>query len=214
MPFCPSCGASVEGRFCAKCGAPVEGARRDAGSAAGPTPSSPGTAVTGMEDNVAGALCYLVGFITGVLFLVLEPYSKRPFVRFHAFQSILFCAGLDCFVHRLEHRIRDYGSSPSPRLVHFRAASHAHRPARVSHLALLHVQGIQPGVVPTPPGRPHCSQAGRRPGGLTSLLVVHQHSAPMRGSAGNSHGPDSSKGETTQKCASASPQAHSHPHLT
>jgi uncharacterized membrane protein len=46
-----------------------------------------------MEDNVAGALCYLFGFITGVLFLVLEPYSKRPFVRFHAFQSILFCAG-------------------------------------------------------------------------------------------------------------------------
>ncbi len=46
-----------------------------------------------MEDHVAGALCYLVGFITGILFLVLEPYSKRPFVRFHAFQSILFSAG-------------------------------------------------------------------------------------------------------------------------
>jgi uncharacterized membrane protein len=50
-----------------------------------------------MEDNVAGALCYLVGFITGVLFLALEPYSKRPFVRFHAFQSILFAPpGLLC----------------------------------------------------------------------------------------------------------------------
>ena len=83
----------MEGRFCAKCGASVEGTPRDAGPAAGPTPPSPGTAAAGMEDNVAGALCYLVGFITGVLFLVLEPYSKRPFVRFHAFQSILFCAG-------------------------------------------------------------------------------------------------------------------------
>ena len=43
-----------------------------------------------MDDNVAGALCYLVGFITGIIFMVLEPYSKKPFVRFHAFQSILF----------------------------------------------------------------------------------------------------------------------------
>ena len=47
-------------------------------------------AAAGMEENLAGALCYLVGFITGILFLVLEPYNKRPFVRFHAFQSIIF----------------------------------------------------------------------------------------------------------------------------
>ncbi len=46
-----------------------------------------------MDDNMAGALCYLLGFITGIVFLVLEPYSKRPFVRFHAFQSILFSVG-------------------------------------------------------------------------------------------------------------------------
>jgi uncharacterized membrane protein len=44
-----------------------------------------------MNDNLAGALCYIVGFITGILFLVLEPYNRRPFVRFHAFQSIFFC---------------------------------------------------------------------------------------------------------------------------
>ena len=93
MPFCPSCGAPVEGRFCAKCGTSVEAAPAG-GPAAGPAPPPPGAAaVAGMEDNVAGALCYLLGFITGVLFLVLEPYNKRPFVRFHAFQSILFCAG-------------------------------------------------------------------------------------------------------------------------
>ena len=46
-----------------------------------------------MTDNLAGALCYAVGFITGVLFLIIEPYSKRPFVRFHAFQSIFFSVG-------------------------------------------------------------------------------------------------------------------------
>ena len=43
-----------------------------------------------MTNNVAGALCYLVGFITGIVFLVLEPYNKNRFVRFHAFQSIIF----------------------------------------------------------------------------------------------------------------------------
>jgi len=43
-----------------------------------------------MTENLAGALCYLVGFITGILFLVLEPYNKNPRVRFNAFQSIFF----------------------------------------------------------------------------------------------------------------------------
>ena len=34
----------------------------------------------------------MLGFITGILFLVLEPYNRKPFVRFHAFQSIIFSA--------------------------------------------------------------------------------------------------------------------------
>jgi len=38
-----------------------------------------------MEANVAGLLCYLLGAITGILFLVLERQSS--FVRFHAVQS-------------------------------------------------------------------------------------------------------------------------------
>ena len=33
-------------------------------------------------------MCYLLGFITGILFLVLEPYNRNKTVRFHAFQSI------------------------------------------------------------------------------------------------------------------------------
>jgi uncharacterized membrane protein len=37
---------------------------------------------------VASALCYAVGLITGILFLVLAPYSQNPKIRFHAFQSI------------------------------------------------------------------------------------------------------------------------------
>ncbi|MBI2688949.1 MAG: hypothetical protein HYX27_21820 [Acidobacteria bacterium] len=46
-----------------------------------------------MEENVASALCYLLTIITGVLFLVMEPYNKNKNIRFHAFQAIFFgCA--------------------------------------------------------------------------------------------------------------------------
>jgi uncharacterized membrane protein len=91
MAFCANCGSPVEGRFCAKCGTAM-GATPGPGTPAPTyTQPPPGVAAAGMTDNVAGALCYAVGFITGILFLVLEPYNKQPFVRFHAFQSIFFC---------------------------------------------------------------------------------------------------------------------------
>jgi uncharacterized membrane protein len=52
-------------------------------------PAAPSVAPTvGMTDNMAAALCYLFGFITGILFLVLAPYNQNREVRFHAFQSI------------------------------------------------------------------------------------------------------------------------------
>jgi len=41
-----------------------------------------------MADNVASTLCYVLGLITGIIFLVLEPYSKNRAIRFHAFQAI------------------------------------------------------------------------------------------------------------------------------
>jgi uncharacterized membrane protein len=39
----------------------------------------------------------LVGFITGILFLVLAPYNQDKFVRFHAFQSIFLNAAWIAF---------------------------------------------------------------------------------------------------------------------
>jgi uncharacterized membrane protein len=42
---------------------------------------------TGLEPNIAGLLCYLGGWITGIVFLVIE--QKNRFVRFHALQSIV-----------------------------------------------------------------------------------------------------------------------------
>lgn len=47
---------------------------------------------TNLNENVAGLLCYLGSFVTGIIFLILEKKSK--FVRFHAMQSIVFFGGL------------------------------------------------------------------------------------------------------------------------
>ncbi|HLY17708.1 MAG TPA: hypothetical protein VKR61_10825 [Bryobacteraceae bacterium] len=81
MAFCPSCGAAVEGRYCAKCGTAV-----DPGAA--PVATAPAVSASGLPENTAAALCYLLGLVTGIIFLVLEPYSKNKLIRFHAFQSI------------------------------------------------------------------------------------------------------------------------------
>ncbi len=47
---------------------------------------------TGLDENVAGFLCYLFGFITGIVFLVVERESR--FVKFHAMQSTITFLGL------------------------------------------------------------------------------------------------------------------------
>jgi uncharacterized membrane protein len=46
------------------------------------------TPQTGLSDNTAGALAYFT-FIPAVIFLLLAPYNQRPYIRFHAWQSIL-----------------------------------------------------------------------------------------------------------------------------
>lgn len=46
-----------------------------------------GKTSSGMQPNVAGLLCYLLGFITGLIFYLTEKDNK--FVRFHAMQSIV-----------------------------------------------------------------------------------------------------------------------------
>src|SRR5579864_8115114 len=96
MAFCASCGAEVQGNFCGKCGAP-SGSPASASTSSAPGNSAPGPGPTAglssaapavLEENVAAALCYLVGVLTGILALVIEPYNRNPVVRFHAFQSI------------------------------------------------------------------------------------------------------------------------------
>jgi uncharacterized membrane protein len=42
---------------------------------------------TGLDENIAAFFCYLLGFITGIVFLVVE--KKSSFVKFHAKQSTI-----------------------------------------------------------------------------------------------------------------------------
>lgn len=78
--FCSKCGAEnpEEAKFCSKCGAGL-------GTSVGISPEAESS--TGLSANVAGLLCYVLGWITGIIFIVLE--KKSTFVRFHAWQSIM-----------------------------------------------------------------------------------------------------------------------------
>ena len=49
--------------------------------------TAPAGTSTGLSPNVAGLLCYVAGWVSGIIFLVLEQRNK--FVRFHAAQSIV-----------------------------------------------------------------------------------------------------------------------------
>ena len=95
MASCSKCGSVVSdgAAFCSVCGSPVS----PVASPAAPVPQPPAapispavTSAAGISSNVAGALCYLAGLVTGIIFLVVEPYKRDAFVRFHAFQSIFF----------------------------------------------------------------------------------------------------------------------------
>jgi uncharacterized membrane protein len=90
MAFCAKCGSELgEGvAFCPKCGAqqgaaaPAAGAPASTGTIAGDASAKLG----GLDANIAAALAYL--WILGILWLILEPYNKNRFVRFHSFQAI------------------------------------------------------------------------------------------------------------------------------
>lgn len=86
MPHCTKCGTMVADNvaFCPSCGAPQGTGVTTAMAPAAGTRS-------GLSENVAGLLCYLLGWITGLIFYLID---KRPFVRFHAAQSIVVFGGL------------------------------------------------------------------------------------------------------------------------
>jgi len=50
-----------------------------------------GETSVGIQPNLEGLLCYFLGFITGLVFYIIE--RKNKFVRFHAIQSMLVFGG-------------------------------------------------------------------------------------------------------------------------
>ena len=104
--FCSKCGAENpdNAKFCSKCGADlaasVKTSKGEAKSKAEPAKgkavatkpeakvSDTGTeSSTGMSANVAGLLCYVATWVTGIVFVLLE--KKSTYVKFHAWQSIM-----------------------------------------------------------------------------------------------------------------------------
>ena len=80
MAFCPNCGTQIaDGAACPKC--------------ASAAPSAGVATAGGLTDNMAGALAY-VTFIPAIVFLVLEPYNKNRFIRFHSFQCLFLTGAL------------------------------------------------------------------------------------------------------------------------
>ena len=83
MASCVSCGRETGGAsFCPSCGANQ--------GTTGNTATATATATGGLDENVAGLLCYLFGWMSGLVFLLID---KRPFVRFHGAQSIALFLG-------------------------------------------------------------------------------------------------------------------------
>jgi uncharacterized membrane protein len=82
MAFCSACGGQIPA------GATVCPACNQSAASAPVAAAAPGAGV-GLTDNVAGMLAYLT-IIPAIIFLVMEPYNRNKFIRFHSFQSIFF----------------------------------------------------------------------------------------------------------------------------
>lgn len=91
MLHCTKCGAEVPAtaQFCQNCGQPQPAA--GPAPAAGPVQPYPAMATSGMSENAAATLSYVLGWITGIIFYLID---HRPYVRFHAAQSIVTFGGL------------------------------------------------------------------------------------------------------------------------
>jgi uncharacterized membrane protein len=107
MAFCPNCGTQVAENvaFCPTCGKGVGQAGAGAAATAQPAPQTPPPAgyanppatSAPLEENIAGMLAYFT-IIPAIVFLLIEPYNKNRFVRFHSFQC-LFAAGALFVLH-------------------------------------------------------------------------------------------------------------------
>jgi uncharacterized membrane protein len=87
--FCSKCGTENPkgAKFCSKCGADLGAAAKPSKAEAKPESKPETESSTGMSANVAGLLCYVGAWVSGIVFVVWE--KKSVFVKFHAWQSIM-----------------------------------------------------------------------------------------------------------------------------
>jgi uncharacterized membrane protein/RNA polymerase subunit RPABC4/transcription elongation factor Spt4 len=91
MAHCTKCGATVQenAAFCPSCGA-QQTAARGALQGTAPANSEGARSQAGMAENIAAMLSYVLVWVTGLIFYFID---KRPYVRFHATQSIVVFGG-------------------------------------------------------------------------------------------------------------------------
>jgi uncharacterized membrane protein len=75
------------------CGAQVADGTTTCAACTGRSVGAAAATNQGMTDNVAGMLAY-VTIIPAIIFLVVAPYNRNRFIRFHAFQCLFFCVAL------------------------------------------------------------------------------------------------------------------------
>jgi uncharacterized membrane protein len=105
MPYCTQCRTAVDAddKFCPACGAPVKVPLvvDSSTTSTDATPPSPPPAMppapaaipatsASLSPEGAAVLCYAFGFVSGIILLNLQPWSRDRMIRFHAFQSIFF----------------------------------------------------------------------------------------------------------------------------
>jgi len=91
LTSCPHCAAQMPetAGFCPGCGRSTQAATRVHGT------------VGVLPETLAGALAYLT-FIPAIVFLILDPYKKNRFVRFHSVQCLLLCGAAIVFAIALK----------------------------------------------------------------------------------------------------------------
>ena len=107
MAFCQNCGTLIADNvaFCSICGKGTGHASSGTASPAPPPAQPPGPAASysapaapvataePLAENVAGMLAYFT-IIPAIIFLLIEPYNRNRFVRFHSFQCLFVAVAL------------------------------------------------------------------------------------------------------------------------
>lgn len=78
--------------FCSTCGTQIPDGSTVCAACSGRPAVTAGSATAGLTDNSAGMLAYLI--IPAIIFLVMQPYNRSRFIRFHSFQCLFFGAAV------------------------------------------------------------------------------------------------------------------------